>query len=50
MHHLHRLRERYGAEAVPPERAVAHFAERHRERRRAGLGQWLQRLWGRRDA
>jgi len=45
MNHLHRLRECYGAEAVPPERAVAYFAERHRERRRAGrLGQWLQRL------
>jgi hypothetical protein len=50
MNHLHHLRKRYGAEAVPPERAVAHFAERHRERRRAGrLGQWLRRLRGRRD-
>jgi hypothetical protein len=45
INHLHGLRKRYGAEAVPPERAMANFAERHRERRRAGrLGQWLQRL------
>ena len=48
MQHLHRLRERYGAEAVPPERAMAHFAEHHRERRRpgGGISAWLRRLRG----
>jgi hypothetical protein len=40
VNHLHHLRNRYGAEAVLPETAVAHFAERHRGR----LGHWIQRL------